>query len=205
MRLFPPSQPRPTHSHAELDVYAALAKVELPWTAFHSLRLRSKDTWEGEGDFVIVDPAVGLLVLEVKGGAIELRDGAWHQNGRALPVAPRDQGLTFAKRLAEELKHTGCEVPAYGVACVFPDCDFSVPPGNGDLRGLVLGRRDLPYLGPALQALFPLAVPSRRPPANRKWLAQLKALWGDSWVPSVHLGDRVDDSEQRSITLDGKQ
>lgn len=204
MRIFPQGQPRPTHSHAELSLYAALAKVSLPWATFHSLRLRSKDGWEGEGDFVIADPAAGLLVLEVKGGAIELRDGRWSQNGKPMGKAPRDQAHGFVKRLTEELQRAGCEVPPFGIACVFPDCDFSAPPGNGDLRGLVLGRRDLPYLESVLPSVFQLAVGTRRAPQSRKWLEQLKTLWGDSWAPTVKLGDRAQDAE-RSVALDEKQ
>ncbi|MDP3151467.1 MAG: NERD domain-containing protein [Archangium sp.] len=205
MRLFPQAQPRPTHSHAELTLYAALSKAALSWTAFHSLRLRSKEGWEGEGDFVIADPSAGLLVLEVKGGNIELRDGRWSQNGKPMSQAPRDQALGFVKHLIEELKRAGCETPPFGVACVFPDCDFSAAPSNGDLRGLVLGRRELPHLESVLPEVFRLAVPAMRVPQSRKWLEQLKSLWGDSWVPSVNLGDRVDESVERSVALDTKQ
>ncbi len=205
MRLHPQAQPRPTHSHAERTVYGALAKSSLSWTAFHSLRLRSRDGWEGEGDFVIADPERGLLVLEVKGGSIELRDGRWLQNGQPMGLAPRDQAQRFVRNLAEELRRDGCEVPPFGVACVFPDCDFSTPPTNGDLRGLVLGRRDLPYLDVVLPEVMKRAVPSLRAPSSRRWLEKLKALWGDSWVPSVHLGDRVEDARERSVALDSTQ
>ena len=78
--LHPAEQPRPTSSHAELRVYEAL-KSGLPpgWTAWHSLRIQTKDGTEGEGDFVLVDPDRGLFVIEVKGGALEARDGRWFQ------------------------------------------------------------------------------------------------------------------------------
>ena len=83
--LFPREGPRPTRSYAERSVYRALA-TQLPkgWTAWHSLRVRAEKTWEGEGDFVLAIPDRGALVLEVKGGAIEVRDGRWLENGRAM-------------------------------------------------------------------------------------------------------------------------
>lgn len=205
MRLFPPTEPRPTHSHAERALHAALSKVSLPWTAFHSLRLRSKEGWEGEGDFVVADPSAGLLVLEVKGGQLELKGGRWFQNGRALDKAPRDQALGFVKRLIEELRRQGCETPPFGVACVFPDTEFSTAPANGDLRGVVLGRRDLPHLEAALPEVFRLAVPEGRVPQSRKWVEQLRTFWGETWVPTVSLADRLEDAEARSVALDAKQ
>lgn len=206
MHVFPAANPRPTPSHAERDVHAALAKCTgLDWHAFHSLRLRTKSGWEGEGDFVIANPTGGLLVLEVKGGRIELRDGLWFQNGKPMDKAPRDQAQGFVRSLLGELQRAGLEQPPFGVACVFPDCEFSIPPSNGDLRGLVLGARDLPHLGDALPQVFAAAVPPRRAPTSRKWIQHLNSLWGSSWVPSVRLTDRIEDAASRSVALDANQ
>jgi hypothetical protein len=207
MHMFPSTSPRPTPSAAERAVYAALAKcTHLDWQAFHSLRLRTASGWEGEGDFVIANPDGGLLVLEVKGGLIELRQGHWFQNGRRLDEAPRDQGHEFVRSLIGELRRAGVETPPYGVACVFPDCEFSVPPSNGDLRDVVLGARDLPHLADVLPSVFAAAVPKKyRVPTSRKWLEQLKTLWGHTWVPSVRLTDRIEDAAARSVALDAEQ
>lgn len=206
MRMFPPSQPRPTKSHAEQSVYEALSRTSLQMSAFHSLRLRVRGGWEGEGDFVLADPSRGLLVLEIKGGAVVLRDGHWYQNGHLLTQPPRAQAQGFVKRLIEELRGAGCDAPPFGVACVFPDCEFSEGPDGGDLRGLVLGKRDLPHLEQTLPDLFRLALPeTARAPQSRKWLEHLKTLWGDSWVPTVHLADRVEDATARTVALDERQ
>ncbi len=205
MHLFPPNRPRPTTSVAERALHEALSTCDLDWTVFHSLRMRTRAGWEGEGDFVIANPRGGLLVLEVKGGAIEERDGLWFQNGRQLDKPPRDQGLSFVKRLISELHACGIETPPFGVATAFPDCDFSKPPSNGDLRDVVLGRRDLSHLSLALPSVFKHAVPEGRVPTNRKWLTQLQAWWGESWVPSVTLTDRVEDAAQKAVALDGQQ
>lgn len=206
MRLLPSSKPRHTKSHGEEAVYKALSTcTTLPWHAFHSLRLRVGGAFEGEGDFVIAAPDLGLLVLEVKGGHIELRDGHWLQNGKPMHKSPRDQAQEFVRSLIGELQRTKIETPPYGVACVFPDADFTVPPANGDLRGIVLGRRDLPHLAHILPDLFARAVRKGRVPTDQRWMEYLEKLWGNTWVPRVELADRVKDATERTLALDEEQ
>ena len=81
--LWPREILRHTESVAEQKVYEAL-KTALPggWYAWHSLRLRTRGRGEfSEADFIIADPnRPGILILEVKGGQIEQRDGQWYQN-----------------------------------------------------------------------------------------------------------------------------
>jgi hypothetical protein len=183
-------------SRAEVAVWDAL-RCRLPtgWRAWHSLRLRVGNDWEGEGDFVIAAPDRGLLVLEVKGGAMELRGGRWFQNGRELARAPRQQALDFVKKLVAALRARGVDTPPYGVACAFPDVDFSDDngPGAGDLADLVIGPRQLEWIDKALAAVIDRAVPHHAPPRNRRWLTAVHELWGETWVPTVSLADEVGD------------
>lgn len=202
--VYPKAAPRPTKSEAEIKVWQALQN-QLPagWRAWHSLRLRHKGYWEGEGDFVIAAPDRGLLVLEVKGGAIELRGGRWYQNGDALKQAPRDQALAFVDHLIKALRARGIETPPFGVACVFPDVEFSddAAPSTGDLDGIVLSGRQLDWLEHALPAALERAVPPYAMPKSRSWLAALHELWGETWVPSLSLTDERNDSEARVVSL----
>lgn len=102
--LWPKEFPRHTDSGAEKKVFETL-KDGLPkgWHAWHSLRLRNRNTGQfGETDFVIADhgkPA--LLLLEVKGGQIEVRDGRWHQNGHGMESPPLNQAFAFRSLLIE--------------------------------------------------------------------------------------------------------
>ncbi|MCL4756607.1 MAG: NERD domain-containing protein, partial [Myxococcales bacterium] len=135
--LHPQGAPRPTSSHAEQSLHRALA-TGLPqgWSAWHSLRVRSETGWEGEGDFVVAIPDRGLLVIEVKGGAIEVRDGQWLQNGKLMARAPREQGHSFARLLVSKLEERGLRgTPVFAVATAFPSSPFSNPPRQGDLDG----------------------------------------------------------------------
>lgn len=203
--LYPRDAPRTTSSTAERALHEALRR-QLPkgWTAWHSMRLRVGGSWEGEADFVIADPTRGFVCLEVKGGQLELRDGHWLQNGRALAKPPRDQAHAFVKNLAGEVSKRAGDTAPYGIACAFPDTDFSDGPDTGDLQGLVFGRRQLEWLGELLPTLFDRAI-GDRVPRNGKWLAALHAIWGMTWLPRVRLLDRVEDSMQRLVALDDEQ
>jgi hypothetical protein len=103
--LFPVKEWRPTSSEAEKKVYDAL-KSDLPkgWVAWHSLKVRTDKGYEGEGDFIIAVPHRGLLVLEVKGGNIEVNDGQWTQNSRKMNLPPREQGHRFKNLLIKKHK-----------------------------------------------------------------------------------------------------
>lgn len=203
--VYPREASRPTTSVAELTLLAAMRRG-LPegWVAWHSLRLRVGAKWEGEGDFVVAVPGRGFFVLEAKGGRLELRDGRWFQNNKSMPKAPRDQAQAFVRQVAAELRRAGVTFPAFGVACAFPDMDFSEGPETGDLRGTVIGRRDLPWLPDVLPALVERVLPEPAP-CNDDWIAALHRLWGETWVPHVRLRDRIADAELRAVALNEQQ
>ena len=202
--VFPRAAPRSTTSRGEIAIWEALRRC-LPagWRAWHSLRLRLGNRWEGEGDFVIASPDRGLLVLEVKSGRIELRDGHWYQNGHILDRAPRQQGLDFVRKLVDALRTRQLETPPFGVACAFPDVEFSdgAGPRAGDVTELVIGARQLEWLEHALPPLLAKAIPDRDPPRSRRWIDVLHELWGETWVPALRLCDEAQDSEARVVAL----
>ncbi len=188
-------------------MYRALA-AGLPegWTAWHSLRVRTQRGFEGEGDFVIAAPELGALILEVKGGAMEQRDGRWFQNSHPLSRMPREQALGFRSTLLNKLKERGAgSLPYFAVAVAFPDTAFSVGPTQGDLTGAVLGQQDLRYVGEALREMASRLLGDTRRPETLGWVDALHELWGDSWTPRLSLGDRVRLREQELIPLDAEQ
>jgi hypothetical protein len=205
--VFPRGGPRSTVSRAEVAVYEALVRgLPAGSRAWHSLRVRTRRGWEGEGDFVIAAPERGLLVLEVKGGAVRLADGIWYQGDRRMDTPPRDQANGYVRLLVDAMRERGCEVPPYGVACAFPDVDFTDGPAAGDLDGLVIGRRQLAWLGEALPGLVDRALPhGLAPPRSRKWIDVLHELWGETWVPTVSVADQVRAADERLVALDSEQ
>ena len=204
--LWPAEAPRYHPPASEAKVYAALRQGLPPgWYAWHALRLRTPDGDFGEADFVIADPArPGVLVLEVKGGVMELFNGTWRQNGRPLRQAPLAQALGFRKKLIACLQEALERYPFVGAAVCFPDTSFDRPPAQSDLAGLVLGQEDLPYLAQRLPRVMERAAP-RPLEASGPWLAELHRLWGDCWVPEITLGGRAQIDRQRRLRLDGDQ
>jgi len=203
--VWPREKPRPTPSRGEELVWEAL-RGGLPagWYAWHSLRIRRGPGRETEGDFVIAAPDRGLLVLEVKGGRIEMRDGRFFQNRREMDPAPRAQGLSFVRALVDRLHAEACGPPAFGVATCFPQTAFDAGPTQDDVAQLVLGEQDLPWLERALPALFERACPPPRA-ARGPWIERLHRLWCETWTPKLALGHRAALDAERRVRLDEQQ
>jgi ATP:corrinoid adenosyltransferase len=203
--LWPPNKPRSTESHAELAVYDALSK-QLPrgWYAWHSLRIRVPGHPDAEADFIIADPAGGVLILEVKGGRIEERDGLWFSNGKLLKPAPREQAHRFLNELLQLLRSKDIRPPPCGIATCFPDTEFSSQPAQSDLAGTVIGAQDLHWLDQALPALMQTAlVKGFR--AKGPWLRTIHDLWGERWVPKMDFGLRARIEMEERLRLDDEQ
>jgi hypothetical protein len=168
------------------------------------MRIRDGRNLLGEGDFVLAHPERGLLVIEVKGGQIEQRDGLWTSNGKALEKAPLDQGNTFLRRLRERLDEWHCAPPAWGAAVVFPDTELDEQPWQDDLRGVVLGKNHLTWLDQYLPGVIERALP--RPDGGRgEWTRRLHQMWGETWVPALSLGSRVAEARRQRLDLDEVQ
>lgn len=198
--LWPRDARRRTESSAEQKVYDALkAGLGDGWQAWHSLRLRNRESGQfGEADFVIADPSgPAVLILEVKGGEIQCADGRWFQNGHVLKRSPMDQAHSFKNLLIERFKALNINLPTTGCAVCFPDVVFEKAPSGDDLQGLVIGEQELPYLKDILPVVMKRAVPDPRP-VSSGWLHAIHKLWGETWTPSISLGGRVKrDAEKR--------
>jgi hypothetical protein len=203
----PRDVPRHTKSEAERKVYQALKK-SLPkgWSAWHSLKLRTKSKGEfSEADFTIADPnRPSVLILEVKGGQITQGDGRWLQNSMPLRTPPLDQAHNFRRHLIQRFKENKVEAPTIGVATCFPDTFFSEQPTQSDLQGLVIGGQDLPYLDRILKDVMARAVPDPWP-VKGPWIKALHGFWGETWVPKLRLGEKIQLDADHRIQLDEEQ
>ena len=71
-------------SYGDKQVYEALKKLSDEYVVFYSVQWQQKDrrngnvVW-GESDFTIFHPQKGILVIEVKSGKIEYKEGKWLQ------------------------------------------------------------------------------------------------------------------------------
>ena len=205
--IYPRGGPSLDWPESEQDVYRRL-KEALPggWIAWHSMKIRTHGAEFAESDFVIADPARGALALEVKGGLIDKEEGVWRQNGQAMKSSPLDQAHRFVRMLLAKFKDKRLYSPSIGVAAAFPDTDFETPPSQGDLEGIVIGARDLPYLDEVLPRVFETALrPSTWGPASPGWVEFLHGLWCESWPPGLTLSQLVRGREAGRVRMDAVQ
>lgn len=162
-----PNRPAETQSNAEVILYHQLAR-QLPdeYVVFHSvkwvLRDSSKGAQDGEADFVIAHPEYGLLVIEVKGGFIQIDGitGIWRSNQYDIKN-PFSQAKKNKYSLLQKLK----EMPfwhdrhlAIGHAVALPDAELPSNLGMDAPREICLGRKELPSL--------------------HEWICQVFQYWG---------------------------
>ncbi|MFM7225435.1 MAG: NERD domain-containing protein, partial [Actinomycetota bacterium] len=113
---------------------------------------------EGEADVVVLHPELGGVVLEVKGGRISVREGAWYQDGRLLPKSPVDQAARAMHTLIRKMQSANGSSPrprlVHGI--VLPDAS-TVPEGSlgPDLEpAMVFTGRELTWPEEALRQLM---------------------------------------------------
>lgn len=125
--------------YSERLVADALKQLPLDWIVLHHVSWQSKrggKQGDGEADFIVINPRKGLLIIEVKGGGIEVRSGRWfttNRYGESHPIKnPYDQAVASKHALIAWLNnHSLGNRVRVGHAVVFPNM------------------KDLPQLGPA--------------------------------------------------------
>jgi len=162
-RIYPNRLDDATESHAERALYE-IFRDRLPddVLVFHSARWQVRDrrrgARDGESDFIIVDPARGVLVLEVKGGAIRYdgERGEWTSNG--IPIkdpfeqAERGKYSLIAKMREMPVWSRGHPYVCHAVA--FPDGEVEADLRPDAPAAIILDVRAAEDPAPWLAALF---------------------------------------------------
>lgn len=152
---------------AERKVYQALAQLPDTFTVFYSVAWVGKNygsTVDGEADFVIAHPDLGILILEVKGGGIEYDagQGSWtstNRYGDTFSIKdPTGQARKSKHALLTKLKELsawGTRRVTLGHAVVFPDVDSPKYPLKVDLpTRLVVDRGKLDSMTSAIEDIY---------------------------------------------------
>ena len=167
--MYPTSLPDDVASAAERRLFR-LFQAQLPddFVVLHSVewlvRERRFDR-DGEADFLIVHPDLGILVLEVKGGGVRVDDqsGTWstvdrHGEEHVLKRSPFDQAKHNAYALRDKLEEMPATRPfeyrvEYGVA--LPDVTVgSDGIGAYGHREKIIDSTDLPALEAAVRRVM---------------------------------------------------
>lgn len=147
--------------NSELKVRKALMPVP-GIIVFHSIGWQSRRNnkpGDGEADFILLVPGHGLVILEVKGGGVEIINGSWYTTNAAGKQHrikdPFEQAkdskfalLEFFKQIRPELRL----IPLIHGVC-FPDIVVESGVSMNGPRELILDREDLSDPTRSLQRL----------------------------------------------------
>lgn len=96
-------------SNAEDKVFNVLATLNVPWQYFQTVEWRNLYRCGesiGEADVVVFHPHHGLIVFEIKAGAVEVRDGVWfYASGLPMKQSPFSQARRNRYALIDKLRY----------------------------------------------------------------------------------------------------
>ncbi len=144
---------------SERLVATALRALPDGWVVFHHVNwqsIRSGRQGDGEADFIIMNPTVGVLVIEVKGGGIDIENGRWRSKdryGRVHEIKnPYEQALSSKYTLVSWLNELGLSSRAQvGHAVAFPNVDEVPNLGLSGPGQITWTRSDLRNISLAVQ------------------------------------------------------
>ncbi|MGH2502872.1 MAG: nuclease-related domain-containing protein, partial [Ktedonobacterales bacterium] len=165
-----PRAPFGAKSHGEVELFHALQQgLDEDYAVFYSVawlapRRPGLEPSDGESDFVILHPDLGLLTLEVKGGQISFDpyDGWFTQpHGAARKESIRDPFLQ-AKDNKYSLRRKLQTLPGWrnryirdGHAVAFPDGVAPAYPPRPDAQpDIVLSALDLPHIARRIEEIY---------------------------------------------------
>ncbi|MCA9610314.1 MAG: NERD domain-containing protein/DEAD/DEAH box helicase [Myxococcales bacterium] len=160
-RFFPPEESGDEWS-SELKVRRACVPLDDDWHVFHSMVWQSKRAGrqgDGEADFILLHRRHGAIILEVKGGRVEVKSGQWSSTDRHGQIHSIKNPFEQAKdskyallRYFDGLGGRFARIPVcHGV--VFPDGSVGSGIGTYGPREIILDRADLTSIEPALARL----------------------------------------------------
>jgi hypothetical protein len=155
---------------AENRVFTALKTLPSPWQVFPTVEwrlLRGDGEVIGEADVVVFHPHYGLVVFEIKAGAVDVREGDWfYASGRIMKQSPFSQArrnrYALTDKLIQRLGKSAFDLLTITHAVWFPDVHWSGPmPGSeAATRAFLFDRDALAKPEKYLLQLFKAATPS---------------------------------------------
>jgi hypothetical protein len=168
---------------------------------------------EGEADFVVADPARGVLVIEVKGGSIryDAASGRWFSTGRSGEAEIKDpfaQARDSSHLLLDALRRAkGSRRVLVGHAVAFPDCRVDDRRLRLDApREIVIDGNDLHALGGRLDAVLGYWQGKVAEPApGRAGISLLESILANSFTLPAPLSIELRADERKLLRLTEEQ
>jgi len=215
-RMYPQPIRPDTRSYAERKLYAKFQR-QLPddFVVFHSVSWQVRDTAagvrDGEADFVLAHPDFGILLVEVKGGAIRYdgRTAQWFSYDHPIKD-PFKQGREAKYSLLAKLKELDYwrdRWIAVGYAAAFPDVEV-----KGDLRldaprELILDAADMADLSAWVKGALHF-LQAKRPddsPLRKTGIEELIAFLSPCWDLQLSLSAEIMEEGQELARLTEEQ
>ena len=151
--------------NAERKVYEQLGELDNKFTVYYSVPWQSHSNYsgvrDGEADFVIVHPDMGVIILEVKGGDISYdpNEGQWYTTSGIKIKDPVEQGRRNHYALLDQLRNLpGWDNSRYiniGHAVCFPTIYVKEKTLKPDLsREIIIDKEDLDDIHESVAKLF---------------------------------------------------
>lgn len=161
MATFYPAIPPAKSPNSEIKFRKAL--VDAPdLIVFHSVGWQSRRRGrpgDGEADFILVVPGHGLLVVEVKGGGVEIAGGSWFstgsdgiRNGIKNPFEQAKDSKFALLGFLQNVKPQFATVPIFHGVC-FPDIRIESGISIFGPRDLIIDKQDLQDPGKAVRRI----------------------------------------------------
>lgn len=208
-------------SGAERAVFDAIRdRLPEPWEAFHGTGFTERDhatgTRDGEIDFVLAHPEVGIFCLEVKGGGVECRDGAWYRTRRDGPAERMRDPFEQAKGQRHALKRlisaAGSGIRGddllMGHAVAFPFATVhALGPGLNAPRELIVDRSDMGDLPAAVERVtaYHRGSRDRRRAPGEEGMEMLRELLAPNVVIASPLSAAIAEEEAALVELTNEQ
>lgn len=208
-RMVPATLRPETESMAERKLYDLFREqLGARWTVFHRVAWQLRDVHtgvrDGETDFVLVHPAFGILILEVKGGIIRY-DGLtqqWfsHEHHIKDPGEQARRNKYSLRQLLEESPYWHGRNPLIAYAVAFPDTTITQTRLLPDLpRAITMDLGDTQDLTCWEESVFAYYRGSERGEAfGDAGINELIKLLSPSLTLRPLLGDSIPD-EQRAL------
>lgn len=221
-RLIPKIEPGEIENPGERQVAQALTD-QLPsqidvFHSFNWLRTTARGVLvEGECDFVLFDPANGLLFIEVKGGSLsfdtgtmewlrELPDGQRRVINKDPFAQVRVSMHEILGRVCRQLRVREGELPfTYGYAVAFPDCRYTGTLPAGIVPDLILDASKCREMQSSIERVFGSFRRRAYPELSSRHVQAIhEALYPKFEILPV-IWRKVEDQEERLRRLTAEQ
>ncbi len=190
---------------AEKAVCDALKKLPFPWQHFSGVEWRTQRKEGeslGETDLIVFHPQHGIIVFEIKAGAVLIREGIWYYStGTEMKYSPFSQArrnrFALIEKLSTKLSQDTIKQLTITHAVWFPEVNWNaaLPGTEAPSRSFLLDRNSLAKTEADLLKLFSEANPNPTP-WNKSQQQTLKDLLTPSCELLVPLAVQVDQSLQ---------